>query len=236
MKRKDPPKRLRIKEWEEDDRPREKMKEHGSNMLSNAELLAILIGSGNKNESAVELSQRILNHYDNRLELLSQTHINQLTNHFQGIGEAKAITILAALELSKRLSFSAESNQTIIKDVKDIYQLMRPDLAGISSEEAWVIFLNTGNRVITKKKMSTGGLNTCIFDIRLIIHEAIAQLACGIIMVHNHPSGRLEPSVQDKEITHKMAESCKICDIRLVDHVIVGNSGYFSFYEKGLLH
>lgn len=113
---------------------------------------------------------------------------------------------------------------------------MRPDLAGISSEEAWVIFLNTGNRVITKKKMSTGGLNTCIFDIRLIIHEAIAQLACGIIMVHNHPSGRLEPSVQDKEITHKMAESCKICDIRLVDHVIVGNSGYFSFYEKGLLH
>ena len=236
MKRKDPPQRLRIKEWEEDDRPREKLKEHGSNTLSNAELLAILIGSGNKDESAVELSQRILNYYDNQLESLSKAHINQLVGQFHGIGEAKAITILAALELSKRLSFDAQTNLTEIKCGKDIYQFMKSDLVGVTFEEAWIIFLNTGNKVITKKKMSTGGLNTCIFDIRLIIHEAIAQLACGIIMVHNHPSGRLEPSAQDKEVTRKMEESCKICDIRLIDHVIVSNCDYFSFYENGLLH
>lgn len=236
MTKKNQPKRLRIKEWEENDRPREKMMKFGASTLSNAELLAILIGSGNKGESAVELSQRILSHYDNQLESLSKSSIHQLISGFHGIGEAKAITIIAALELSKRLSFSTNGNLVGIKISNDIYNLMKPDLIGKSSEEAWIIFLNAGNKVISKKKMSSGGLNICIFDIRLIIHEAMKQLASGIIMVHNHPSGNLEPSVQDKEATHKMAESCKICDIKLIDHVIISNSGYFSFYEKGLIH
>lgn len=226
--------RLRIKEWMEEDRPREKLIKQGRKFLSNAELLAILIGSGNKNETAVELSQKILTRYG-QLNKLLNCSVEELTSQFHGIGEAKAVTILAALELSRRINAETDSDIQIIHKSKDIYLLMKSDLSNNIKEEAWIIYLNTANKVLKKTKVSEGGLTHCIFDPKLILREAIQLMATGIIMVHNHPSGRTEPSIADKEVTRKMQESCKLCDIHLLDHVIIGNNLYYSFHDMGLV-
>ncbi len=226
--------RLRIKDWGKEDRPREKLMSIGRKSLSNAELLAILIGSGNDKESAIELSQRILNRFDNKLDQLMNCNIDYLCHEFRGIGEAKAITIIAALELSRRLSFSNDEVQ-VISNSNDIYEYIKSDLVGNDKEEAWIIYVNAGNKVLQKKKICDGGLSHCTFDIRLTIREAISLLASGIIMVHNHPSGNPRPSSLDKEITHKMIGSCQLCDIQVLDHLIVGNDGYYSFFDEGIL-
>ena len=211
------------------------MRNNGKKSLTNAELLAILIGSGNKNESAIELSQRILSQYENKLDLLSKAEVNQLVRQFDGIGEVKAITILAALELSRRLSFESCSQVETIKCSADIYEIIKPDLIGTTQEEAWVIYTNAACKIIQKKKLSQGGLNHCIIDTKIIIRDAINLLASGIVLIHNHPSGNTEPSEQDKKITKRLSEACDFCEITLLDHLIVSDIGYFSFHDTGFL-
>ncbi len=229
------PERLRMKDWDESDRPREKLALRGAKSLSNAELIAILIGSGNQKESAVALSQRILSGFGNKLEMLSQASISQLTRKYQGIGEAKAISILAGLELGKRLTFKPNEEVPLIKSSQDIYDAIKPHIVGAKTEEVWAIFTNSAARVIKKKQFSTGGINQCVVDIKLIIKEAMLLSASGIVLVHNHPSGNPQPSLKDRDITQKLAEACKYCDLSLIDHIIATDDCFFSFFEEGLL-
>ena len=231
----DTPDRLRMRDREESDRPREKMLMNGQKSLTSAELLAILIGSGNKDESAVELAQRILRDFDNNLNLLSQASIHQLTHDFRGIGEAKAVTIFAGLELGRRLSHTTGKEVESIKNSEDIYKAIKPHILGNTKEEVWVIYMNAGCKIIKIKKFGEGGLTCCIVDVKLIIREAFNLLASGIILVHNHPSGNLVASHQDKNITSKILQACRVCDITLIDHLIVADNGFYSFFDAGEL-
>lgn len=229
------PDRLRMRDREENDRPREKMLTQGPKALTNAELLAILIGSGNRNESAVELSQRILKSFDNNLTLLGQASIHQLTNQFSGIGEAKAVSIFAGLELGRRMLHTSENKIETIRESKDIYNAIKPKILGNSKEEVWAIYTNIACKIIRIKKISEGGGTSCIVDLKIIIREAINLLASGVILIHNHPSGNLTASVQDRNITTRLLQACKTCEINLLDHLIVSDNGYYSFFDAGEL-
>lgn len=224
-----------IKDLNEEDRPREKMLAKGRKSLSNAELLAILIGSGNRKESAVQLCQRILVAYDNRLEKLAKADVYQLTSRFQGIGEAKAISILAGLELSRRINYESVEEVEAIRSSTDIYNAIKPQLIGSQQEEVWAIFTNMACHIIDKKNFCVGGLSGCIIDVKMIVREAINLKASGIVLIHNHPSGSPDPSEQDRMATRKMYETCRMCDLTLVDHLIFCDTKYFSFFEEGLL-
>ncbi len=227
--------KLSIKNWAVEDRPREKLRSKGLSSLSNAELIAILIGSGNKNESAVDLSKRILYDVKNNLNQLGKTTIEQLQKKYIGIGEAKAITIIAALELGRRRKLSEIEQKSQIKSSNDVYELMHPVLADLPHEEFWIILLNRANKVITTQKISQGGLSGTVIDTRLIMKAGIDQLASSIILCHNHPSGNKLPSQQDKSITNKLKEAGKTMDIPVLDHIIITDEGYFSFADEGLL-
>ena len=228
--------RISIKEWSEADRPREKMQQLGRKALSDAELLAIIIGSGNKEQSAVELARAILMHFKNDLDALERCDINYLCNHFNGIGEAKAISIIASLELGKRLKLKTDLSQTLqIKCSTDLYKAFSTYLHGLSVEEVWVLTLNKGNRIIRAKRISSGGIDKSLIDIKLVLHEALIQMAPVLPIAHNHPSGNTTPSQLDKTATAKLNEACKACDILLIDHIIVGDNAYFSFADEGLL-
>lgn len=225
--------KLNIKDWAEEDRPREKMLLKGVGALSDAELLGILIGSGNKNETAVELAQRILHSVFNNLNILGKQEIKDLIKNFNGIGEAKAITIVAAMELSKRRKLSEALVQPQITSSDAVYQIMHPVLADLKHEEVWVLLLNRANKVIKKIQVSKGGIAGTVVDIRMIMKEAIDALASTMILCHNHPSGNSNPSGDDDNITRKLKEAGQIMEICLLDHIIICDHSYYSYLDKG---
>lgn len=227
-------KKLSIKQWAIEDRPREKLLKNGFRALSNAELIAILIGSGNREESAVELSRRILSDYKNDLELLGKTSIDKL-KQFKGMGTVKAINVLAALELGKRRQLLEKNLKDKINSSEDVFRIMTLELLELEHEEFWVIFLDRSNNVIDKTKTSQGGVSGTIMDIRIILKQAIDKLASSIILVHNHPSGNLNPSQADIDITTKAKNAAQLIDVKVIDHVIIGGTRYTSFADEGLI-
>lgn len=223
-----------INQWAEDDRPREKFLLKGKASLSDSELLAILIGSGSRNESAVQLCQRILASANNNLNHLSKLSVQQLMK-FKGVGEAKAISIASALELGKRRQNEATSELEKITSSKDVYEIMYPLIGELPHEEFWVLFLNNSNKVVYKTQISKGGITGTIVDSRIIFKIAFEYYATSIILVHNHPSGKLQASTADKQVTAKLKEASRCLEIQLLDHLIVCQSTYFSFADKNLL-
>jgi DNA repair protein RadC len=227
-------KTLSIKEWSVDDRPREKLLLKGKATLSDAELIAIIIGSGSRNETAVELSKKILSTVSNNLNTLGKLGIADLKKH-KGIGEAKAISIVAALELGRRRKDTDVEDTPKIQSSRDIFNEIQPLFADLIHEEFWTVLLNRSNKIIDKIKISQGGISGTITDIRLILKYAIERSASAIILCHNHPSGNLRPSDSDLSITEKIKESGKLMEINILDHLIVSDSKYLSFADEGLI-
>ena len=222
-----------IKNWSEDDKPREKLMLKGSTSLSDAELVAILIGSGSRDESALSLSKRILSSVDNKLNTLDKLSIKQLMK-FKGIGEAKAISIAAALELGKRRKSEEKSIPKVISSSRDVFEIMQPIIGELPHEEFWVVYLNNSNKVIYKSQLSKGGMTGTVVDVRLIFKMALEQGAVSIILTHNHPSGKLQASEADKQITTKLKIAGDQLDIKVLDHIIITELGYFSFQDEGI--
>ena len=223
-----------IKNWSQDDQPREKLRDKGKLSLSDAELVAILIATGNREESAVSLSQRILASADNNLNTLGKMSIQQLMT-FKGIGEAKAITITAAMELGRRRRGELAIQKKKISSSGSVFELMQPIIGELPHEEFWIIYLNNSNKVIYKNQLSKGGITGTLVDVRLVLKTALEFGALGLILVHNHPSGTLKPSNQDKEITKKLKTAAQSLDIKVLDHLIVTEKAYFSFADDGIL-
>ncbi|MFC7773718.1 RadC family protein [Flavobacterium sp. GCM10027622] len=223
-----------INQWAEDDRPREKFLLKGKSTLSDSELLAILIGSGSRNESAVQLCQRILASVNNNLSHLGKQSVQQLIQ-FKGIGEAKAITIAAALELGRRRRDETALELSKITSSKAVFELMQPIIGELPHEEFWVLYLNNSNKVIYKSQISKGGITGTVVDTRLVFKLALEHHATSVVLVHNHPSGKLQASEADKQITKKLIEAGKHLDILVLDHIIVTEKSYFSFADEGLL-
>ncbi len=223
-----------IKNWSQDDQPREKLLYKGKAVLSDAELVAILIGSGSRNESAVELCKRILASANNNLTDLGKLSIKQLME-FKGIGEAKAITIAAAMELGRRRRGEEALEKEKITSSESVFELMQPILGELPHEEFWIIYLNNSNKVIQKNQLSKGGITGTLVDVRLVMKKAIELGAVGIILVHNHPSGTLKPSTADKQLTTKLKTAGESLDIKVLDHIIVTEASYFSFADNNLL-
>lgn len=226
--------RLSINKWAEDDRPREKMMNKGEQSLSDAELLAILIGSGNKDESAVELMKRVLSACDNNLNTLAKWQQKDY-QQFKGIGQAKSITIMAALELGRRRKQQEVRQKIQIKNSKDVYELYQSVMCDLSKEEFWVLLLNNNSRIIGNIKINSGGVDNVYIDVREVLREALLQRATRIVIVHNHPSGNTQPSKADIEITKKIAQSADIMNIKLLDHIIVCEDKYYSFADGGVI-
>lgn len=227
--------KLRICDWAEEDRPREKLILKGAYSLSDAELLAILIGSGNRRESAVDLSRRILGQTDNNLHRLGKLSVKELTASFRGIGTAKAVSIVAALELGKRHALSEIPERETLDSSSRAYRFFYPLLADLPHEELWVALLDRSSRVIGKARISQGGVSETTADIRLILKEAICNLASSVILCHNHPSGNARPSPSDTHLTHRLHTSCALMNLTLADHLILAERSYYSFADEGRL-
>ncbi|CAH0183462.1 DNA repair protein RadC [Chryseobacterium sp. WG14] len=223
-----------IKFLAEDDRPREKFLHKGKNSLSDSELLAIIMGSGNKEESAVELGRKILASVDNNWHQLSLLSIKDLMK-FKGIGEAKAISIATALEIGRRRAGQEIPERSTIGNSNDAYLLLKNQLSDLRTEEFWAIFLNNSNKVLHISQMTQGGISQSIVDVRILFKKALDHFSTGIIIAHNHPSGSLKPSREDMNITQKIKEAGKTLSIQLLDHVIITQDSYFSFSDTGLL-
>lgn len=223
-----------ITNWAEDDRPREKLMIKGRNALSDAELIAILIGSGSRNESAVQLSKRILSNFDNNLNALGKLSIKQLTE-FKGIGEAKAISIIAAMELGRRRREMEAIELKQIGSSKSVFEIMQPIIGELQHEEFWILYLNYSNKVIAKSQLSKGGITGTVVDIRIVFKIALEQNATSIILSHNHPSGKLQPSDADIIITKKIKMAGQQLDIPVLDHLIITEKGFYSFNDNGIL-
>ncbi|MDD2436978.1 MAG: DNA repair protein RadC [Massilibacteroides sp.] len=226
-------KTLSIKDWAEEDRPREKMLQKGTGSLSDAELIAILISSGNKNETAVELARRILRSVKNNLNALGKLSVKELITDFKGIGEAKAVTICAALELGRRRNEAEPNIRNSIHSSQDAYRLFYPLLRDLPHEELWMILLNRSGKVIENIRISQGGTSETTADLRIILKSAVLHLAAGIILCHNHPSGSTKPSTADDAMTQRVASSAKLLDIRLLDHIIIAENTYYSYADEG---
>ena len=226
--------KLNLKDWAVEDRPREKLLSRGISSLSDAELVAILIGSGNSEETAVELARRILEHVKNNLNELSKLNAEDLKK-FKGIGEAKAISIIAALELGRRRNQSSALEMEKICSSNDVARYLRPLLGDLRHEEFWTLFLNRQNKVIDKQRISQGGMTGTVIDVRIILKMALEKHATSLIFAHNHPSGNLDASEADRKITHQLKEAAAIMDIPLLDHLIITQTGHFSFADEGLL-
>lgn len=219
-----------IKDWSADDRPREKLIEKGSKSLSDAELLGILLGSGSRNESAVGLAKRILNYAQNNLTELGRLGVEDLMQ-FKGVGEAKAVTLCSAFELARRRK-SEVIERIKITSATDVFNEISPFLADLNHEEFWVFYLNRANMVLRKEKISSGGIAGTVVDNKIILKKALLNLASSIILVHNHPSGNLNPSIQDKKVTRKMKLACELLEINLLDHLIIAGNSYYSFADE----
>lgn len=225
---------MSIKFLAEDDRPREKFLLKGKNSLSDAELLAIIMGSGNREDSAVELGRKILDSVGNNWHNLSLLQISDLIK-FKGVGEAKAISIATALEIGRRRASQEVPEKVQITCSKDSFKILQPFLGDLQTEEFWVIFLNQNNKMIGKSKLSSGGINQSVVDIRILFKKALESFATGIVIAHNHPSGNLKPSQEDLKITKQISEGGKILNIQLLDHLIITQNSYFSFADENLL-
>lgn len=224
--------KLSINKWAEEDRPREKMLSKGADVLSDAELLAILIGSGNTEESAVALMRRVLSSCDNNLNELGKWSHRNFAD-FKGIGIAKATTIIAALELGKRRNQQETKERKQITCSSDVYKLLHPMLCDQPQEELWILLLNQANKVIDRIRISSGGIDGTHADVRTILREALLQRATGIILCHNHPSGNPSPSVSDKQLTSAVRQGSQTMNIRLTDHIIICDGTYYSFADEG---
>lgn len=224
---------ISIKSWAEDDRPREKLLSKGRNALSDSELIAILIGSGSKNESAVDLSQKILAKAKNNLNQLGRLSVNDLME-FKGIGEAKAITIAAALELGRRRKKDGPLKKDKILTSRDAFEIFHPQL-DLHYEEFWILLLNRANNVINKINISNGGVTGTVVDIKKILKHAIENLSTSIILCHNHPSGNIHPSQADIDLTKNLKQAAALMEIQVVDHIILGENSYYSFADNGMM-
>ena len=222
-----------ITNWSEDDKPREKLMLKGKSVLSDAELIAILIGSGSRNESAVDLSKRILASVDCNLNALGKLSIAQLMT-FKGIGEAKAISIISALELGRRRRSEDALELKKVTSSKVIFEIMQPIIGELPHEEFWIIYLNNSNKVISKSQLSKGGITGTLVDVRIVFKTALEMGATALILCHNHPSGTLVPSDADKQITRKLKLAGESLEIKVLDHLIVTEASYFSFADEGI--
>lgn len=227
-------KHIPIKFLAEDDRPREKLLSIGRQNLSDAELLAIQIGFGTREETAIQLAQRVLNYYSNDLNQLAKSSVSELKK-FKGIGEAKAINIASAFELGRRRNELERADKPKITSSLDAFKLLNKKLSDLPHEEFWILLLNRANSVVKMECTSQGGISGTVVDVRLILKPAIETLASGIILCHNHPSGQLKPSEQDVSLTKKIKESTRMMDINLLDHLIIGDQKYLSFADEGIL-
>lgn len=225
---------LKIKSWSPEDRPREKLLTKGTPVLSDAELLAILLRSGTSTISAVELAKRLLQTVDNSLHELAKLSVRDLMK-VKGIGEAKALSIIAALELGKRRRESVESEKPVITCSSDCFEILKPHLQDLPHEEFWILLINRANRMIKKCQISQGGVAGTVADPKIIFKIAVAELASGIILAHNHPSGNVTASQADCELTRKLVESGKLLEIQVLDHLIIAGQNYFSFADEGIL-
>lgn len=223
-----------IKSWAEEDRPREKLREKGRHSLTEAELIAIILGSGSRNETAVELSKRILASVEHNLYELGKLSISDLCK-FKGIGEAKAISIVAALELGRRRKESDLPKREKITSSRAVYELMKPMMVDLPHEEFWLLILNRSNVLIKRELISRGGVAGTVVDSKILFKSALSHYASSIIICHNHPSGNIMPSAEDKHITQKVKEVGKVMDIPLLDHLIITDGGFLSFADEGLL-
>lgn len=226
--------KLTINQWAEEDRPREKMMNKGADALSDAELLAILIGSGNTEETAVELMRRMLATCDNNLNELARWSVRDYSR-FKGMGPAKSITIMAALELGKRRKLQEVKERATVKFSKDIFDLFHPLMCDLVQEEFWILLLNQASRVIDKVRISTGGIDGTYADVRSILREALLQRATQIAVIHNHPSGSCQPSAQDRQLTQHILQAARTMNIRMTDHIIVSDDKFYSFADEGLI-
>ena len=225
---------LTIKSWAEEDRPREKLLSKGRHVLTDAELIAILIGSGSRNETAVELAKRILSQFENNLNAIAKLSVQDLMK-FKGIGEAKAISIVAALELGRRRKETETLKREKIISSKDTYDIFRPQFLDLPHEEFHVLLLSRSNIVIRKEFVSRGGVSGTVVDPKIVFKIAVEHLASSIILCHNHPSGNLKPSNEDISLTKKIKEAGTLLEIPILDHLIISDSGYFSFADEGMM-
>ncbi|WP_179022364.1 RadC family protein [Winogradskyella forsetii] len=223
-----------IKNWSQDDQPREKLRDKGKTSLSDAELIAILIGSGNREESAVALCKRIFASVDNNLNALGKLSIAQLME-FKGIGEAKAITIAAALELGRRRRLEDTLQLDKIISSRSVFEVMQPIIGDLPHEEFWILYLNNSNKVIHKNQLSKGGITGTLVDVRLVLKNALEVGATALILCHNHPSETLKPSKSDREVTQKLKAAAESLDIKVLDHLIITEKAYFSFADENIL-
>ena len=223
-----------IKSWAEEDRPREKLLKNGVRSLTDSELLALIIGSGTREISAVELSRIILSEASNNFDALAKKTVKELMK-IKGVGEAKAISIAAALEIGRRRKDILPEKKPIIKSSKDAYRLFFSELADLPHEEFWVAFLSRSNKTLEKLRISQGGISGTVIDNRLIMKSALDNLASAILLCHNHPSGNLKPSEQDISITKKLKEAAKLFDMNVLDHIIMSDNGYYSLADEGLI-
>jgi len=223
-----------IKNWSQNDQPREKLRDKGKATLSDAELVAILIASGNREESAVALSKRILATVNNNLNELGKLSLKQLMA-FKGIGEAKAITIAAALELGRRRRGGEALKKMKINSSISVFELMQPVIGELPHEEFWIIYLNNSNKVILKHQLSKGGITGTLVDVRLVLKTALEVGAVGLILVHNHPSGTLKPSKADTDLTQKLKIAAQSLDLKVLDHLIITEKAYYSFADESVL-
>ncbi|QCX52340.1 DNA repair protein RadC [Elizabethkingia sp. JS20170427COW] len=225
---------MSIKFLAEDDRPREKFLLKGKNALSDAELLAIIMGSGNRGESAVDLARRILESVGNNWNQLSLQNVKELMK-FKGVGEAKAISIATALEIGRRRASQESATKSKITCSKDVFNILHPFLGDLPHEEFWCLYLNQSNKILHKEKLTQGGINQSIVDVRVLFSHALSHLATAIIVAHNHPSGSLSPSSQDIQVTKNIKKAGEILQISLLDHIIITQEAYFSFADDALL-
>ena len=226
--------KLTINNWAEEDRPREKLMALGAEALSNAELLAILIGSGSTKESAVDLMKHILNDCQNNLNTLGKMTIRELTE-YTGMGPAKAVTVLAACELGKRRQLEKAEERPQINSAEAIYSVMHPKMQDLDVEEAWILLLNQNFKLIHKVRISHGGITGVSVDVRIIIREALLHNATVVAFCHNHPSGSLHPSREDDALTQSIRKACEVMRLHLLDHVIITDGAYYSYHEQGRL-
>ncbi len=226
--------KLTIKAWAEEDRPREKLLTKGAQSLSDAELLAILLRSGSRDETVVSLAQRVLHSCENNLSELGRRSLPTLTQ-FKGLGEAKALTIIAALELGRRRQLSSIKDRPQVRSSRDAYQAIAPILADLPHEEFWILLLNRSNKIVSRERVSMGGVSGTVVDARIVFKRAIELLASSIILCHNHPSGNLNPSQADINLTRKLKKAGEVMDVAVIDHLIIAGDGFYSFADEGIL-
>jgi DNA repair protein RadC len=227
--------RSSMREWPMDQRPREKMREWGAESLSNAELLAILLGSGSRKETALDLARRILQTSNNNLNELGKWSIEDLCRQFRGIGPAKAVTIAAALEMGKRRQSTEAVQRVQVRNSKDIYALLHRHMIDLSHEECWLLLMNNQHRVLDLNRISRGGVSETTVDPKIVLKRALEKLSSSIVLCHNHPSGNPQPSACDDRITQKIKQACQHLDIQLTDHLIFSETGYYSYADEGRL-